>query len=185
MLDYIDFIKQNVSTLDACKMYGVDVDRKGFARCINHSEKTASMKIYPDDKGFHCFGCGCSGDVITFTRILFNIGFHDAIRKLNDDFSLGINFFEKIDKRKQLELSRMKHNRKRNLDDERKKKESFRIEYYSALEEFERLQNNLFEFFPKSENEIFHEKFVEAAQKLSYAQYKLDSAEWEMNQNEA
>ena len=57
-------IKKRVSCQDACREYGVDVNRAGFTRCLWHSEKTASLKIYPGDRGYHCFGCGASGSVI-------------------------------------------------------------------------------------------------------------------------
>lgn len=45
-----------ITSLLGIKDYG----RKQFIRCPIHSERTASMVLYPDN-GFFCFGCGASG----------------------------------------------------------------------------------------------------------------------------
>lgn len=37
--------------------------------CPFHSERTPSFTIYDDDRRFHCFGCGATGDVIDFLRL--------------------------------------------------------------------------------------------------------------------
>ena len=79
-------IKKRVSCQDACREYGVDVNRAGFTRCLWHNEKTASLKIYPGDRGYHCFGCGASGSVIDLVMKLFDCSVGDACKRLNDDF---------------------------------------------------------------------------------------------------
>ena len=57
-------IKKRVSCQDACREYGIDVNRAGFTRCLWHNEKTASLKIYPGDRGYFCVGCGAHGSVL-------------------------------------------------------------------------------------------------------------------------
>ena len=83
-------IKKSVSCLDACRQYGIDVNRHGFARCPFHSEKTASFKAYPGQRGFHCYGCHASGSVIDLVMKLFDESVGDACKRLNDDFRLGL-----------------------------------------------------------------------------------------------
>lgn len=43
------------------------------------------MKV---DKTFYCFGCGATGDVITFTARFFGISAGSAARKLEIDFGI-------------------------------------------------------------------------------------------------
>jgi DNA primase len=52
------------------------------ALCPFHNEKTPSFNINPHRQFFHCFGCGKSGDAITFVRDHENLTFSDAARKL-------------------------------------------------------------------------------------------------------
>jgi len=62
----------------------IQVERRDYerswARCPYHEEKTASFCCYKGERGFHCFGCGVSGDAITLVRKMFNKSFPDAIR---------------------------------------------------------------------------------------------------------
>ena len=91
-MNNIETIKQSVSMIDVLNFYGLRPNRRGFIPCPFHREKTASFKAYDKDKGFYCFGCGENGDVIDFVMKYFNLNFFNAIRKLNDDFALGLKF---------------------------------------------------------------------------------------------
>lgn len=72
--------------LDRAKQYPltnlVKVNHAGFTACPFHKEKTASMKIYKDNR-FHCFGCGKDGDVIDFVMHRDNVDFKTAVTILN------------------------------------------------------------------------------------------------------
>ena len=81
-------IKQTVDFAGATASYGVEYNVRGFARCPFHGEDTPSFKAF-DGYG-HCFGCGWHGDIIAFVRKQYNLSFVDAIKKLNDDFRLGL-----------------------------------------------------------------------------------------------
>ena len=70
--------------------YGFEPNRAGFICCPFHNEKTASLKIYPDNRGWYCYGCNAGGDIITFTQKLHRLNFKQALKKLNDDFALGL-----------------------------------------------------------------------------------------------
>ncbi|MEK7953163.1 DNA primase [Luteolibacter soli] len=63
----------------------IEVKRTGpayKALCPFHSEKTPSFNINQARQFFHCFGCGKSGDAITFVREYENLTFADAVKKL-------------------------------------------------------------------------------------------------------
>lgn len=55
--------------------------RNGFANCPFHDEKTASFKIYPDNR-YHCFSCQKNGDVIDLVMHQHNLNFISAVKYL-------------------------------------------------------------------------------------------------------
>ncbi len=52
--------------------------------CPFHNEKTPSFTLYPDNGSFYCFGCGKGGDVFTFTRLIENLDYIEAVKLLAD-----------------------------------------------------------------------------------------------------
>lgn len=50
--------------------------------CPFHNEKTPSFTVYPDTQSYYCFGCGAGGDIITFTRMIHNLDYMEAVRLL-------------------------------------------------------------------------------------------------------
>jgi DNA primase len=60
------------------------------ALCPFHNEKTPSFNINPHRQFFHCFGCGKSGDAITFVREYENLTFADAVKKLANRAGIAV-----------------------------------------------------------------------------------------------
>src|ERR1700748_3919798 len=56
--------------------------------CPFHGEKTPSFYVYDD--GYHCFGCGAHGDVITFVMQSQGLGFVDAVTQLAGEAGLEV-----------------------------------------------------------------------------------------------
>ncbi len=50
--------------------------------CPFHGEKTPSFTIYPENGSFYCFGCKVGGDVFTFTKLIENLDYIDAVKLL-------------------------------------------------------------------------------------------------------
>ena len=50
--------------------------------CPFHDDKTPSLSVSPEKKIFRCFGCGASGNAITFLRRHKNLPFPEALRFL-------------------------------------------------------------------------------------------------------
>ena len=84
-MKFFETIKQFVTTRQAAKAYGLEVDVHGMALCPFHADHHPSLKL---DQRFYCFGCGASGDVIDFTAKLFGISLKDAAQKLAEDFGI-------------------------------------------------------------------------------------------------
>lgn len=87
-------IKSTLTMAAVADKYGLSVNAAGFCKCPFHgngTERTASMKIYPGQRGWHCFGCHEGGSIIDFVMRFFDLPFRDAVKKLNADFGLGLS----------------------------------------------------------------------------------------------
>lgn len=89
-------IKSSVTCKQLLESNGTKVDRHGFAVCPLHGDKNASLKVYGGDRGWVCYGCHKGGDVINLARELYGIGFNDAIRRLNEEFNVGLDLGGKV-----------------------------------------------------------------------------------------
>ena len=87
MINYAH-IKQSITTRQAAESFGIPVNFHGMAVCPFHDDHNPSMKV---DDNFYCFGCGATGDVITFTSRLFGISPTSAARKLAMDFGISLD----------------------------------------------------------------------------------------------
>lgn len=95
-MNNVERIKDNVSMVDIARMYGLRPNRQGFISCPFHREKTASFKVYDGRKGYYCFGCGISGDVIDFVMRYYNLSFPKALKKIGIDFGIDIKFKKEV-----------------------------------------------------------------------------------------
>ena len=179
IMDYAREIKSRLTMPEMMSHYGFELDRSGFCKCPLHSEKSGSFKAYPGDRGFSCFGCGAHGSVIDFVMLYFGLSFKDALVKINEDFSLGLPIGEKLDRRKQLEMNKSAFERKRKIEAEKKRREQIESDYWSAFDEWKRLDDNKRNYAPKTPTEPLHPLFVEALKNIAGAEYNLSCAEIE------
>ncbi|MBI2357265.1 DNA primase [Candidatus Dojkabacteria bacterium] len=80
----IELIKEKADIVTIAERY-IQLKKAGknfVGLCPFHSEKTPSFNISPDIQIFKCFGCGKSGDVITFIQEIEKLDFKEAIEKL-------------------------------------------------------------------------------------------------------
>ena len=59
--------------------------------CPFHKEKTPSFVVSEKKQIFTCFGCGRSGDVITFIREYYNLSFPEAVHRLANQYGIQID----------------------------------------------------------------------------------------------
>ena len=64
------------------------------AKCPFHKDDTPSFYVSPDLNIFHCFGCGKSGDVITFIMEFEKVTFPEALRILARKAGIEIGKYE-------------------------------------------------------------------------------------------
>ncbi len=76
--------------------------------CPFHNEKTPSFTVYPENGSFYCFGCQVGGDVFTFTKLINNLDYIEAVRLLAEKSGVNIDddgFDNSIQKQKQTVLA--------------------------------------------------------------------------------
>ncbi len=64
-------------------------NQKGL--CPFHQEKTPSFKVHPEKQIFRCFGCGKSGNVISFVMELERLDFLSAVKVLAERANIVID----------------------------------------------------------------------------------------------
>lgn len=52
------------------------------AHCPRHIDKTPSLVITPSKNLFHCFSCGCGGNILNWLMTFENMSFNDAVDKV-------------------------------------------------------------------------------------------------------
>ena len=155
MINYAH-IKQSVTTRQAAESFGIPVNSRGMAVCPFHDDHNPSMKV---DDNFYCFGCGATGDVITFTSRLFGISPASAARKLAMDFWISL---EKNSEYPVIPKSQAQ--------------KDFENWCYSASEILRHYNQLLFEWkflAPNRPGEGFHFLFVEALQNSARVKHLL------------
>src|SRR5512137_2799303 len=58
--------------------------------CPFHGERTPSFHVYPEDRHFHCYGCGERGDVFKFLQKLEGKEFPEVVRALAAEVGVEI-----------------------------------------------------------------------------------------------
>lgn len=80
---------------DIVEVIGAHTDlRRQGARmvglCPFHEERTPSFSVEPQEKLYHCFGCGVGGDVIKFVEEKEGLGFAEAVELLADRYGVEL-----------------------------------------------------------------------------------------------
>ncbi len=68
--------------------------------CPFHKEKTPSFYVSPDLGVYHCFGCGASGNAITFVMETEGLSFREAVEFLARKFNIPFEWEKKKEERK-------------------------------------------------------------------------------------
>ncbi|MCB6611566.1 DNA primase [[Clostridium] symbiosum] len=84
--EVIEEVRMRSDIVDVISGY-VKLQKKGanyFGLCPFHHEKSPSFSVAPQKQMYHCFGCGVSGNVITFIMEYENYSFREAVEMLAD-----------------------------------------------------------------------------------------------------
>ena len=173
LFQYADTIKSRVTMQQAIALYAPNsAPRQNRIPCPIHNGD--NYNLHYSDKLYHCFVCGEGGDVIKFVQHIFKINFMCAVRKLNNDFALGLPLDRKQTLKEKLESEK----RHREIEAERKKaeaeKQAYNDLYHGLWDEYARLDNQRMEYAPQSPDEDIHPLYVEAVKNISNIEYQID-----------
>ncbi len=94
--DFLRLLKEKCDITEVIGSY-IKLERRGYnywACCPFHHEKTPSFSINAADRYYHCFGCGASGDVITFVKEYENVDFAQAVQILASRVGLEVPAYD-------------------------------------------------------------------------------------------
>lgn len=163
--DLAQRVRELVPAGEAAERYGFTPNRAGYICCPFHSERTPSLKLYPDG-GWHCFGCGKGGSSIDFVMALFDLDFRQAVVRLDMDFSLNLTNERQLPPVRPAILEERRREQKRRAELE--------TEVDRLTKEHYRLHRNRQLYIPDGPSIDFHPLFAEALKKLPEVQYQLD-----------
>ena len=169
-------IKKRVSALDVCRQYGVDVNRAGFTRCLWHNEKTASLKIYPGDRGYFCFGCHEHGSSIDMVMKLFDESVGDACKRLNDDFRLGLIREGNVSNAERIAQNRAAWERRKRQEQIEKEHRALIDEFRAAILHLRWCELGYDAAAPTDPEQEWSDTFVLAARERERARARADEA---------
>lgn len=89
----IEAVRSKTDIVDLIGEY-VQLTKRGknwFGLCPFHGESTPSFSVSEDKQLFHCFGCGASGNAITFVMDIENSPFTEAVVKLADRTGIEVD----------------------------------------------------------------------------------------------
>ncbi|MGN6586440.1 MAG: DNA primase [Solirubrobacterales bacterium] len=90
--DSVERVKQAADIVEVVSAH-TDLRRQGaryVGLCPFHEERTPSFSVEPQEKLYHCFGCGVGGDVIKFVEEKDGLNFTEAVEMLADRYGVEL-----------------------------------------------------------------------------------------------
>lgn len=168
-MNVFDAVKAELNARRVVESYGIAVRHNGMCCCPFHGDKNPSMKV--DEKRFHCFGCGEDGDVIQFAARYFDLSRYDAAKKLAEDFGVA---YEKW-KPERDEKGKMVQPKPRPKSPEQIYREKEHHFYREISDHYHRLKDWKEQYKPKTVDEAWDERFIEALKYIPQLEYIMDS----------
>jgi DNA primase len=90
-----DSVRQVREAVDIVEVISAhtDLKRQGaqmMGLCPFHEERSPSFSVDPQEKLYHCFGCGVAGDVFNFVMEKDGLGFVEAVEILADRYGVEL-----------------------------------------------------------------------------------------------
>lgn len=154
-------IKAAISVKQAAEHYGLKVSRNGMACCPFHHDRHPSLKL--NENYFFCFGCGAKGDVIDLVARMFELSGYEAAQRLAADFGISTEPGQAV-----AASYKPKHPQIRLFREDQML--CFRVltDYLHLLEDWKA------RYAPKTPDEPYDDRFVEALQMHCHIEYMAD-----------
>ena len=154
-------IKAAVPVKQAAEHYGMKVSRNGMTCCPFHHDRHPSLKLNEDY--FFCFGCGAKGDVIDLVARMFELSGYEAAQRLAADFGISTEPGQAV-------AASCKPKRPHIRQFREDEMLCFRVltDYLHLLEDWK------VRYAPKTPDEPYDDRFVEALQMHCHIEYMAD-----------
>lgn len=153
-------VKASVTPKEAAERYGVRLAGNNMICCPFHNDRHPSMKLNNDY--FYCFGCGAYDDVIDLTCKLFDVAPIDAAKQLAADFEID------TDKEYIKQSVVVRHPKVKAFCEDEMYCFRMLCDYLHLLEDWKA------RYAPKTADEEYDDRFIEACQMLDYIEYLVD-----------
>ena len=160
-----EVVKESLTARQVAEYYGLKVNRSGMACCPFHHDHHPSMKI---DKKYFCFACNEKGDAIDYVSKMFGMPVKDAAIKICEDFGLAYDTQRRGSPPKVVEPKPQKL-QEQLFDEFEKNIHRILCEYLHVLQKWKN------EYVPKTADEEWHPRYVEALQEIDHTEYLLDT----------
>ena len=154
-------IKAAISVKQAAEHYGLKVNRNGMACCPFHHDRHPSLKLNEDY--FFCFGCGAKGDVIDLVARRFDLSGYEAAQRLAADFGISTEPGQAA-----VASCRPKRPHIRQFREDEMMCFRVLMDYLHLLEDWK------VRYAPKTPDEPYDDRFVEACQMHCHIEYMAD-----------
>lgn len=158
-------IHDSVSIEDALEVYAPATPRRHH-RCPCPIHNGKDYNFYYERDHYKCFVCGAWGDVISLVKDICEFSTRlDAMKKICDDFNLGVYFDAPCiaETREKVNRAREEANRRR------AERDAWWDKYHELMDLFIEYQKNLENGDPDSP------EYAEAARNIATIEYQLDS----------
>lgn len=172
-----DIIRETISARDYATLIGIPVNRAGFAQCPFHpGDHTGSLKLYDGRRGWTCFGCHASGDVIELAKRYFSLSFPQAIQKVADDAGIKLSVYSGHMSREQKIAYQTAQRRIQQRKAEEALAESVEEKYWTAFDEWKAADDELGEIGEREcqSDEPFSQELIDAINRRNAARTRLD-----------
>jgi len=160
MIDATD-IKRMVPMDTVLGWYGLTPNRSGFLACPFHEDKDPSFKVYPGDRGWHCFSCDTGGSVIDLVMRMEGMTFQDACQAIVE--RAGLTGYKSAFRK---HVTRDYAKRFKKTKETKKQEES--LYWLGKVRRYNQIMAHATEWTPELE---------EACQNHAYAEYRLEAAQ--------
>jgi len=102
----IEQLKSRLDIIDVISSY-IELRKSGAnfkAPCPFHDEKSPSFVVSPSKQIYHCFGCGASGDSISFVMDYEKLNYPEAIEKLASQYNFSLQYTQAGNQKKHSKL---------------------------------------------------------------------------------
>jgi DNA primase len=127
----VERVKQAADIIEVISAH-TDLRRQGaryVGLCPFHDERTPSFSVEPQEKLYHCFGCGVGGDVIKFVEEKDGLNFAEAVELLADRYGI------ELEREQEDPQAEAKRQRRRRLEELLERAAAFYASYLWESEE--------------------------------------------------